>query len=143
MIPKRKRMAKKIIIIGTRRRDTNEDFAQVWKEFCKYYEDGDIIVSGGCQKGGDRFAEIIAKRIGANEYNGQLIIHLPKDPPKGSPYYMWAKSKYERNTLVADESEENTIVLACVSPDRKGGTEDTLKKIRKRGKVGASNIRIL
>ena len=57
-------MPKKIIIIGTRKRDTDEDFQVVWESFRKYYEDGDIIVSGGCKLGGDRFAEVIASRMG-------------------------------------------------------------------------------
>ena len=75
---------KKIIIIGSRRRDSDEDYIQDWNEFRKWYEDGDIIVSGGCPKGGDRFAEVIARKLGLTEDNGKLIIHLPKKPPKNS-----------------------------------------------------------
>jgi hypothetical protein len=66
---------KKIIIIGSRRRDSDEDYIQDWNEFRKWYEDGDIIVSGGCPKGGDRFAEVIARKLGLTEDNGKLIIH--------------------------------------------------------------------
>lgn len=125
-------MSKKIIIIGSRRRDSDEDYMQVWNEFRKWYEDGDIIVSGGCPKGGDRFAEVIATKLGLTEDNGKLIIHLPKKPPRNSPRYEWAKCMYERNTVVAGEAEPSTIVIACVSPDRKGGTEDTIRKIERR-----------
>lgn len=123
---------KKIIIIGSRRRDSLEDYQQVWNEFRKYYEPGDIIVSGGCPKGGDKFAKQIAEKLGMTQENGQYIEHLPIDPPTGSPGWAWAKSKYERNTVVAKEAEGNTIVIACVAPDRTGGTEDTIKKVLRR-----------
>ena len=125
-------MSKKIIIIGSRRRNGPSDYQSIWEEFRKHYENGDIIVSGGCPKGGDKFAEMIAQKLGMTRENGQLIIHLPKKPPQGSPRYMWAKAMYDRNTVVANEAEENTIVIATVASDRKGGTEDTIKKIQKK-----------
>lgn len=125
---------KKFIIIGSRRRDTEEDFQKVYKEFSKYYEEGDIIISGGCPKGGDCFAEIIGYRLGLNEVDGTLIIHRPVKPKNGSPKYEWVKAFYDRNTIVANEAENDTIIIACVTPDRKGGTEDTLKKVKK-GKI--------
>jgi len=134
---------KKIIIIGSRRRDTPEDFQQVYDQFKKYYEPGDIIVSGGCPKGGDHFAEIIASRLGMTEDNGKLILHRPIKPPKGSPYYEFARANYERNTLVAREGDEDSIVIACCALDRTGGTEDTIKKIRQIGRVEEINIRIV
>ncbi len=121
---------RKIIIIGSRSRDTVEDFQLVYNEFKKWYKDGDLIISGGCPKGGDRFAEIIASRLGMTEGNGQLIIHRPKKPPKDSPKYIWAKAFYDRNTVVANEAEDNTVTIACVSKTKTGGgTGDTLSKI--------------
>ena len=54
---------KKIGIIGTRRRNTGSAYKKTEEEFFKVYEDGDHIVSGGCPKGGDRFAEKIAKKV--------------------------------------------------------------------------------
>ena len=116
---------KKIAIIGSRRRDTEEDYNAVYNEFKRWYDDGDIIVSGGCKKGGDRFAEIIASKLQMTEKNGKLIIHRPKLILENSPYYMYVKANYERNTLIARDAD---ILIACVSPDRKGGTEDTIKK---------------
>ena len=118
-------MSKVIGIIGSRRRDNREDFNQVYNEFKKWYDEGDKICSGGCPKGGDRFAEIIARRLGLTKENGGLIIHYPKKPRPGSPRWAWAKANFERNTLVANDSD---VMIACVAPDRKGGTEDTIKK---------------
>lgn len=122
---------KKIGIIGSRRRDDREDKLAIWNEFKKWYEKGDIIVSGGCPKGGDRFAEEFAVILGLTEENGRLIIHRPKPIPKGSSKYDYMKAFYERNTLVAKDAD---VLIACVSPDRKGGTEDTIKKFLKFGK---------
>lgn len=134
---------KKIIIIGSRRRNEPEDFQEVYNVFKKYYEPGDIIVSGGCPKGGDRFAEIIAQRLGMTEDNGQLILHRPAMPPKGSPRHAYAKAFYERNTLVAQECDADSIVIACCAMDRTGGTEDTIRKIHKFGKIDELNINII
>ena len=121
-----------------------DDYKVIWEEFRKHYKDGDIIVSGGCPKGGDRFAEVIAQKLGMTQNNKQLIIHYPERPPKGSPRYVWAKVMYDRNTVVANEAEETTIIIATVSPERKGGTEDTIKKIEKRKVLNDSNqIRIV
>jgi len=131
---------KKIIIIGSRRRDTEEDFQRVYDEFKKVFSPGDMIVSGGCKQGGDRFAEIIASRLGMTEDNGQLIIHRPIKPKTGSPVWEYTKAFYERNTLVARECDESSVVIACCALDRTGGTEDTIRKIRKFGKVADINI---
>ncbi len=134
---------KKIIIIGSRLRDADKDFEIVYKEFQKVYNIGDIIISGGCLTGGDRFAEIIARRLNLTEKNGKLIIHRPINPPKGSPRWKWAQVMYDRNTVVAQESESDSVVIACVSEDRKGGTEDTLRKIMVNDKIHMDNIRLV
>ena len=123
---------KKIIIIGTRTRNEEEDFQSVYNEFKKWYNNGDIIISGGCPKGGDRFAEIIASRLGLTEANGKLIIHRPKKPLKHALQYVWVKVFYDRNTVVANEAEDDTVIIACVSKSKTGGgTGDTLSKIKK------------
>lgn len=117
---------KTIGIIGTRSRDTQADFLKVEEAFFKVYEEGDMICSGGCPKGGDRFAEIIS-----NEYGIPIKIHKPDksklDPEKMkiNPRWAYAEINYARNTLVAQDSN---IVIACVTENRKGGTEDTIKK---------------
>ncbi len=108
---------KKIGIVGSRRRDTNEDFLKINNAFLLNFYEGDAIVSGGCPKGGDRFAEIIAEK-----YKVPITIYKPN----------WKKYGHGagliRNTDIAKESD---ILIACVSEDRKGGTEDTIKKFKK------------
>lgn len=121
-------MSKIIGIVGSRKRDCKDDFNVVMSQFRKYYEPGDRICSGGCPRGGDRFAEKIASWTGMTEDNRQLILHRPKPVPKDSPKYIYAKAFYERNTLVARDSD---ILIAVVDPSRKGGTEDTIKKWKK------------
>ena len=108
---------KKIAIIGTRRRDTASAYKQVTEEFFKHYEEGDWLVSGGCPKGGDRFAQAIAKKYGI-----PIVIFYPN----------WTKhgrgGGLVRNTDIAKEAD---ILIACVSKDRTGGTEDTIQKFYK------------
>jgi len=119
--------AKTVIgIVGSRRRSTSNDFDLVKKTFlkvCKKYKLDPynvIICSGGCYLGADSFAETIAKQDGYS-----ILIHYPKSPPDGSPRFMWTKLLHKRNTKIANDSD---ILIACVAPDRKGGTEDTIKK---------------
>jgi len=104
---------KKIGIIGSRRRDAGIDQKATREKFFEVYEDGDWIVSGGCPKGGDRFAEVIAKKHGI-----PILIFYPN----------WEKYKrgagIVRNTDIAFHSD---VLIACVAKDRKGGTENTIK----------------
>ena len=104
---------KKIGIIGTRRRNSGEAFKKIKEAFFEVYEVGDMIVSGGCPKGGDRCAEKIAKDHGI-----PITIYFPN----------WKIGKwagFARNTHIAENSD---VIIACVSKDRSGGTEDTIKK---------------
>ena len=109
-------------IIGSRRRDTHKDFTAVYFAFRDFYEDGDGIVSGGCPKGGDRFAEMIAKDQGI-----PILIYYPD-------WKRYSKAAgFIRNQYIADRAD---ILIACVAKDRKGGTEDTIKKFEKQNKKG-------
>lgn len=107
-------MSKTIGIIGSRRRDGLADLAKIERAFKTIYQEGDIIVSGGCPRGGDRFAEIIAKQLGV-----PIKIH----PAQWEVYGKAAG--FIRNQFIADDAD---VIIACVAPDRTGGTEDTLKK---------------
>lgn len=119
-------------IVGSRRRDTEEDLLVVATTFWDIYEKGDRLVSGGCKQGADRFAEILAIEHGLT-----ITIHYPhkedldEELLKVNPRAAWAKINYARNTLIAEDCD---ILIACVAPDRKGGTEDTIKKAIKLGK---------
>ena len=107
---------KMIGIVGSRQRNLNPDYRQVLQAFCDIFKEGDEIVSGGCSKGGDRFAEKIAKE-------NFVPIHI---------YYAnWVLGRHAgflRNTTIAEKAD---VLIACVAPDRTGGTEDTIKKFKK------------
>ena len=111
-------MSRKIIgIIGTRRRDEKSDYQLVSEAFWKIYEEGDIICSGGCGAGGDKFAKWI--------HEGFAIPYL-EFPAQWEKY--GKSAGFKRNTDIAKFS---TVLIACVSPERTGGTEDTIKKFKK------------
>lgn len=105
-------------IVGTRRRDSiHTDFPKVKEALFAIFQDGsngDTLVSGGCPSGGDRFAEILAK-------NEQIPIMIY--------YAKWSKygkhAGFIRNGFIATLADK---LIACVAPDRTGGTEDTIKK---------------
>jgi len=125
-------MSKIIGIVGSRRRNSYADYIICRSKFKEIYEEGDSIVSGGCKKGGDLFAEVIAKR-----YDIPIIVHLPnkndlnKELLKINPRAAFAIINYARNDLIAQDAD---ILIAIVAEDRKGGTEDTIKKAIKLGK---------
>lgn len=108
---------KKIGIVGSRRRCSAEDLARVKEEFLFLFQPGDWIVSGGCPKGADAFAELIAKERGV-----PILIFYPDWKQLGRT------AGFARNTLIAKESD---VLIACVAADRTGGTEDTIKKFDK------------
>ena len=126
---------KKIGIIGTRRRNTRTDFIDVKDAFFSVYEDGDWIVSGRCPKGGDAFAEKIAKDFGIPilifeaRWNHKWI----EEERKFIRKYNKAAG-FIRNTPIAEYSD---ILISCVHPDRTGGTENTIKKFKKLPNKGA------
>ncbi len=124
-------------IIGTRKRDSQEDYDHTLSAFNsiikQYIHVGQIkgvedikIVSGGCPKGGDRFAELIHTELDLKPE--QLIIHLPEKPPIGSPKYMYVRSMHDRNDLIARDSD---VLLAVTDHgSKKGGTLYTIKKFK-------------
>jgi hypothetical protein len=111
---------KTIGIIGSRSRDSEDDLKQCEKAFLDIYEEGDEIVSGGCPKGGDRFAEVLAKKH-------QIPIKIY--------YAQWKKfgkkAGFIRNTDIAKDAD---VIIAVVRKDRQGGTEDTIFKASSMGK---------
>lgn len=115
-----KRRKRVIGIIGTRRRDSDYDLRLVENEFLRHYHKGDTICSGLCPKGGDRFAVILHKK-----YNTPCIWHKAEWDRLGK------YAGFSRNGLIAEDSD---VLICCVANDRKGGTEDTLRKFKKLGK---------
>jgi hypothetical protein len=106
-------------IVGTRRRNSLYDKEQIKKELLKILEEySDVkICSGGCSRGGDYFAEELAKEF-------KLEIKIYK-----ADWNQYGKGAgFMRNTDIARDSD---ILIACVLEDRTGGTEDTIKKFKK------------
>ena len=113
-------MPKTIGIVGTRRRDEQADLQSVINAFLPLLQPGDKIVSGGCPKGADKFAQELAK-----EYGLTIIIHYPN----------WQKygrgAGVIRNETIAKDCD---VLIACVAEDRTGGTEYTVKEALKLSK---------
>lgn len=112
----------KIGIVGSRKRtDKNNIY-----DLINTLSTADVIVSGGCS-GPDTFAEEAAKAKGI-----EVKVFLPELPAKDSPRYKYEKidAFYARNKLIAENCD---ILHAFVSPDRKGGTENTIRYAQKIG----------
>lgn len=110
------RKGKTIGIVGSRRRHFTGDYDALLEAFNNVYEPGDRIVSGGCYVGADAFAEGLAKSRGIT-----ITIH----------YADWNGPNRKtaglvRNTLIAEECD---VLIALPAKDRKGGTEDTIRKV--------------
>jgi len=118
-------MSKTIGIVGSRRRNNPSDYGAILTAFEMIYERGDAIVSGGCPQGGDRFAEMIARKYNLTIDNGKLIIHYADWERYGKAAGMI------RNAYIATDAD---VVIACVAADRTGGTEDTIKKATRLGR---------
>ena len=116
-------------VVGSRRRNSGEDRQLVYKTIHHLRQrigGNTILVSGGCPKGADLFAEEYAEM-----HRLPIIRHLPdqtqlrEDVPKRAAY---AIINYARNELIAKDAD---VLIACVALDRKGGTEDTIRKFKK------------
>ena len=118
---------KTIGVIGTRSRNSDEDYCKVRDVFYRHYTTDDSICSGLCPKGGDRFAVLLADAL-----------ELPESKRLWFPAN-WKKfgraAGFIRNVDIAENSD---ILIACVSKNRTGGTEDTIKKFLK--KKNESNL---
>ena len=121
----------KVGIIGTRERDTLVDFNIVLEAFSDLSNSlGGTdyhIISGGCPIGADRFAERIAK-----DYSYPITIYYANWDLYGK------RAASVRNLTIAQHSD---YLIACVSKDRKGGTEMTIKMFIKH--KGSDNNLIL
>jgi len=117
-------------VVGSRRRNTGEDRQRVYltiHHHRQYVGGNTMLVSGGCPQGADLFAEEYA-----DMHRLPIIRHLPDrtqlrdDVPARAAYAIIA---YARNELIAKDAD---TLIACVAPDRKGGTENTIKHFLKK-----------
>lgn len=118
-------MGKAIGIVGSRRRIRIRDQAAVREKFLALFNYGDIIISGGCLTGADAWAEQLAK-----EWDIEPLIFRPdksKLDLKLPRRVAHTLINYERNRLIAEASD---YLIACVAPDRTGGTENTIKHFK-------------
>jgi len=111
---------KVIGIVGSRRRNSTQDFHTTCEKFLSIFNPNDRIVSGGCPKGADSFAERIAK-----DNQCSITIHYAPWDRLGKGAGFW------RNTFIAEECD---VLIALPATDRTGGTEDTIAKALKLGK---------
>ena len=114
----------RIGIVGSRRRDSSKDKEKVVVALDQYLETHNIgnyiLVSGGCPDGADRFAKDIAIERGLT-----ILIHYPDWETHGKV------GGIIRNTKIANDCD---VLIACVATDRKGGTENTIRKVKKLNK---------
>ena len=123
-------------IVGSRRRNSPKDFASVIITLRRLERDDDDliekIVTGDCSEGGDEFARSIADMFGY-----ELDVKYKLDPETGEKlegyrrcsYNEFTQICYERNEEIAKEPLD--YLIALVAPDRKGGTENTIKHFKR------------
>ncbi len=123
-------------IIGTRQRDTDADLRLAVAAFKRVFRRGDDLVSGGCSKGGDRFAEEIAcdwiDGKANYAYDIPIRIHYPDKSKldEALPFRAaYREIAYARNLLIARDAD---VLIAVVAPDRRGGTEHTIQAFCKK-----------
>lgn len=139
-------------VVGSRRRNDEASrllvFTEIDKLILKLMNDPSYdpketriqLVSGGCKKfnrdtktwdgcGADWFAEEYAAIYGFS-----MIIHYPRHYTKDkSRRGDWEATRvnYERNQYIIDDAHH---LIALVTDDRKGGTEDSVKRFTRKYK---------
>jgi hypothetical protein len=110
----------KVAIVGSRRRADRDAVEACVAEL----PIGTIVVSGGA-KGPDSWAEAAARARGL-----PVIVHRPL--LAGVTWRFDAAERYYgRNQRIVDGCDR---VIAFAAPDRKGGTEDTIRRALRAGK---------
>ena len=112
-------------IVGSRRRSSPQD-KQIIRTFVEGLLKKDlllVLVSGGCKEGADKFAADLA-----DEFSILIMEFLPDESllPSNPTYLDRVAMYYARNKQIAENSD---ALLALAAPDRKGGTENTIKEM--------------
>ena len=107
-------------IVGSRSRRDSKSVV----DFVKSIPQESVVISGGCI-GVDTWAVKSARMRGI-----KTVEHLP-DKTGCSKHWEFTKAFHARNQKIAEDCD---ILVAFVSDDRKGGTEDTIRRARKLGK---------
>ena len=107
-------------IVGSRRRKDEQNVKALVETLLP---EEDIVVSGGC-KGVDTWAAVAARTLG-------LVVteHFPALAGCKTRFEA-VKAYYARNREIVKDSD---VVVAFVSGDRKGGTENTIKHANELG----------
>ena len=114
----------KLGIVGSRQRHSFEDGEIIKNKILELKPS--MIISGGCYLGADKFAEDFARELGI-----PITIFYPKlVKDKAYTQREITEAMYARNKQIALESD---YLIALVAPDRRGGTESTIKYFKERG----------
>lgn len=107
----------KLGIVGSRRRNSLADKQILRERVIEIHPD--MLISGGCEKGADAFAEELAKELGI-----PITIHYPKlRQGRNYPPHEVRAAMHSRNMQIALHCD---TLIALVAEDRKGGTENTI-----------------
>jgi hypothetical protein len=107
-----------IAIVGSRRRRDRQSVI----DFVNSLPAGTTVVSGGCPDSVDTWAAEAAKARGL-----KVIEHKPR--PLGLSRLDYTKACHARNYMIAKDvaDDRRGELHAWVAPDRRGGTENTIK----------------
>ena len=108
----------KLGIVGSRKRNSLKDKELIRQRIIALKPD--MIVSGGCPKGADKFAEELSVEL-------SIPIEIFRPDLRSKPgiltRYDVIAAYYARNRKIAENAD---YLIALVALDRKGGTENTI-----------------
>ncbi len=110
----------RVAIVGSRRRSDRAAVAALVNEL----EPGTVVVSGACE-GPDQWAVEQARA------RGLPVLEFEPNLSGCQKRYEFTKRYYARNQRIVDACDR---VVAFVAPNRKGGTEDTIRRAIAAGK---------
>lgn len=109
-------------IVGSRRRKDRESVIA----FVRSLPAGSVVISGGC-RGVDTWAVAEAKAQGL-----ETIEFLPGDLTGCRELWEFTEKYYARNKQIAEACD---VLVAFVTDDRSGGTENTIQHAQRVGKT--------